>query len=175
MDTKSLTYAELGDALGIAAASAKRLSIRHRWQKHQGNDGKARVTVPVEYLQVEKPVARDVTSDLKTDVSEDVTSDNARDDTGDSLVVVTTLERHIGRLETELAKAESLLAAVSNDRDRQRADKELERAKAAQVDVLKAVLEAEQRRSNELKEERDRWQKAATEPRGLFAWLKRTA
>lgn len=54
METKSLTHAELGAALGIMAASAKWLAIRHGWHKVQGNDGKARVAVPIESLDVEQ-------------------------------------------------------------------------------------------------------------------------
>ncbi|MBA9065648.1 hypothetical protein GGQ91_005070 [Methylobacterium fujisawaense] len=62
METKSLTCAELGAALGITAAGAKRLAIRHGWHKVQGNDGKARVAVPIERLEVERPVSSDDTS-----------------------------------------------------------------------------------------------------------------
>lgn len=76
-------------------------------------------------------------------------------------VMVTVLEHHIKRLEAELA-------AVSEERD-------TERARAAQVDVLKAVLEAEQRRSTELRDERDKWHAAATAPRGLMSWFRRVA
>ena len=47
MDTKPLTYAELAEALGITPASAKRLAIRRGWPKQLGNDGKARVMVPL--------------------------------------------------------------------------------------------------------------------------------
>jgi len=50
-DTRSLTYAELGKARGISAASAKRLALRHGWHKEPGNDGLARVRVPVMALE----------------------------------------------------------------------------------------------------------------------------
>ena len=56
METRHLTYAELGEALSISAASAKRLAIRRGWPKQPGNDGKARVCVPAERLQVERKV-----------------------------------------------------------------------------------------------------------------------
>src|SRR3954462_12284770 len=55
------------------------------------------------------------------------------------------------------------LALVKTERD-------AERAVAAQVNVLKAVLEVEQRRAGELREERDKWHAAAMAPRGLFGW-----
>ena len=41
-----LTYAELGRARAISAASAKRLATRRRWRR-QDNDGTTRVAVPV--------------------------------------------------------------------------------------------------------------------------------
>jgi hypothetical protein len=50
-DTRSLTYAELGKARGISTASAKRLALRHNWHKTAGNDGLARVRVPVAALE----------------------------------------------------------------------------------------------------------------------------
>lgn len=50
-DTRSLTYAEIGKARGISAASAKRLALRHGWRKVAGNAGLARVSVPVTWLE----------------------------------------------------------------------------------------------------------------------------
>jgi len=37
-DITWMTYADLGRARGISTASAKRLAIRRRWRRHQGND-----------------------------------------------------------------------------------------------------------------------------------------
>lgn len=45
-----LTYEDAGKALGIKAASAKRLSFRRHWPHRAGNDGLARVGVPVTEL-----------------------------------------------------------------------------------------------------------------------------
>ena len=45
-----LTYGEVGEALGIKTASAKRLSFRRRWPHRAGNDGLARVGVPAAEL-----------------------------------------------------------------------------------------------------------------------------
>src|SRR5215207_6476300 len=50
METRLLTYAELGEALGITVDSAKRLARRRGWRKQPGNDGRARVAVPAERL-----------------------------------------------------------------------------------------------------------------------------
>ena len=47
---RSLTYAELAEALGITPESANRLARRKRWARMKGNDGKTRVAVPEETL-----------------------------------------------------------------------------------------------------------------------------
>jgi hypothetical protein len=74
VETRHLTYAELGEALGISAASAKRLAIRRGWPKQPGNDGKARVSVPAERLQVERKATRDDASEATGDDAGVVTS-----------------------------------------------------------------------------------------------------
>ena len=45
--TRRMTYAELGSARGISAKSAERLVQRRRWPRQIGNDGIARVLVPL--------------------------------------------------------------------------------------------------------------------------------
>jgi hypothetical protein len=49
-DTVSLTYQELAARLGIDAQSARRRALRSGWHKTPGNDGRARVLVPVTVL-----------------------------------------------------------------------------------------------------------------------------
>jgi hypothetical protein len=46
-DITWMSYAELGRARGISAASAKRLAMRRRWRCRQANDGTSRVAIPV--------------------------------------------------------------------------------------------------------------------------------
>src|SRR5689334_20256546 len=53
--TVSVTYAELAAARGVSIAAARRLTLRHRWPKRPGNDGQARVTVPVAFLETVVP------------------------------------------------------------------------------------------------------------------------
>jgi hypothetical protein len=48
---RRMTYAELAQARGISLASARRLARRHAWGRQVGNDGVARVTVPLPALQ----------------------------------------------------------------------------------------------------------------------------
>lgn len=45
-----MTYEALAERLGINTASARRLALRKRWRKAPGNDGKAIVYVPEEFL-----------------------------------------------------------------------------------------------------------------------------
>jgi hypothetical protein len=47
-----LTYVELGKRLGITPDAARQKAIRGRWRKQKGNDGKARVLVEPEVLQI---------------------------------------------------------------------------------------------------------------------------
>jgi hypothetical protein len=47
-DVRWMTYADLGQARGISPASATRLAFRRKWQRRAGNDGTARVAVPVD-------------------------------------------------------------------------------------------------------------------------------
>lgn len=49
-DVVVLTYAELGDRLAIKPASAKRLAQRRKWHRVIGNDGAARIHVPLDVI-----------------------------------------------------------------------------------------------------------------------------
>lgn len=171
VETKSLTYAELGAALGITPASAKRLAIRRLWPKAQGNDGLARVAVPIERLSSPKhpaPAAGDAPGDDIDASPGDDTGDDAGGVTDDVPTIVGMLRAQVGRLEADLEKATAGL-------DDARAALEVERIRAAQVDVLKAMLDAEKvrvedanrrvedvraserQRVEDIKVERDRW------------------
>ena len=39
-DARLLTYAELGELLGIEPESAKRRAVRHGWRRAPGNEGR---------------------------------------------------------------------------------------------------------------------------------------
>lgn len=49
-ETWTLTYAELAQMAGLELASARRLVFRKKWPRTRGNDGLARVRVPVDAL-----------------------------------------------------------------------------------------------------------------------------
>jgi hypothetical protein len=159
MDTKPLTYAELAEALGITPASAKRLAIRRGWPKQLGNDGKARVMVPLERL--ERPVSDDDTSEATGEAASDSTGDDTSGDTRDARALIAFLEARVTDLQSEAKEARATIADLTG--------------KAGRVDVLEALLEAEKRRAEELRSDRDKLLSAVTERsrEGLFTRLRR--
>lgn len=158
METRLVTYAELAGILGIAVDSAKRLARRRRWQKQPGNDGLARVAVPVERL-----VRADVRADDRAAVSADVSEDVPGDDREDVRAVVRALEAHIATLKDTLAKAEARAAGLGRELDVARRDLLVVQAEAAAVPALKdtvaalkSALDRDKALVGELRAERDR-------------------
>ncbi len=140
-DVKWLTYAELAEALGIGGDSARNLVRRKRWQRKPGNDGMARIGVPVEYLTEHvKPVKADEAIDPPISSPIEPPADALSNPPSDG-GIIEVLSRHIERLEREVE-------SLTQERD-------TERARAAQVDILNAVLEVERRQTGELRRERD--------------------
>jgi hypothetical protein len=153
-ETRWLSYDDLAKALGITPDSARRLVARKHWPRKPGNDGRALIAVPAERLAQDRPpaVVDDDTPAIRADVSPD-----AAPDSGDDITpVVRVLSQHIEKLERQLEAAQ---AELREERTRSAALA----LQAAQVDALNAVLEAERRRVEDLKAERDRWA-AQTDP-----------
>jgi hypothetical protein len=50
-DTRLMTYAELGEAIGRSEVAARAMAMRKRWKRVLGNDGRARVAVPIELVE----------------------------------------------------------------------------------------------------------------------------
>jgi hypothetical protein len=147
-DVQWMTYTELAEALGIGPDSARNLVRRKRWPRMPGNDGLARIGVPVEHL------AQHVRPDAPGETLPEVDA-SPPIDLG---AAIAALERHIERLERELA------AAV--------VERNAERTRALQVPALEAMLEVERQRVRDAREEAERWRQLATRPIGLWAWLK---
>lgn len=167
MDVRLLSYDEMADTFRITRESARQLTIRKRWKRTKGNDGKARVEVPVEAVDSIEP-----SNDTGQNPSDD-TGRHPSDDTAEPaafLAAVDVLTRHVERLEGELAETKAALAGAVSERD-------AERLRAAQVDALRAVLEVERDGARAaiiaVEAERDRWHVAATAPRGLSAFVDR--
>lgn len=158
MDTRSLTYAELAAALGITAASAKRLANRHKWPKTIGNDGLSRVAVPADRLTAARRAPDDAPGGD--------TGDSSGDDTGG---VSNDTRALIGHLQTENEELKARIAGLE-------ADLASLRPLAARVAALDASLDGEKRRADELKTDRDRLLDAVLsrpEPAGLFTRIRR--
>ena len=141
--------------LGIERESARHLAFRRRWRRTKGNDGKARVDVPLEALPQPGPATPlgsrpDSSTDSPTDIPAGALTGSE-----------TVLTRHIERLEAMLTDAQARLADVEADRDVARGEaRDAIRAREAveaQLAALKAVLAVEQQRAEDLKADRDRW------------------
>ncbi len=153
-DTKLMTYAEISEALGIGADSARNLVRRKRWHRRPGNDGLARVEVPVEYVaEHEKP---DVGSSSPTSPPVEPPASSPADVPADG-GIIQTLNRHIERLEREVE-------IVKGERDSERARATLLQAEAVAapalrqtVEALKGALDSERDRARDLRAERDRF------------------
>lgn len=151
-DVMWLDYDELSRVFGIERESARRLVMRKRWARSKGNDGKARVGVPIDCLPPVTPtitgermisVAGDVTGTTREGEVTVVTGKNPVDVTPDTVPepVTAVLVRHVERLEAEIAELRTRAA----DRD----------TIAMQVEALRAVLD-------EVRLDRDRWHETAT-------------
>lgn len=163
MDTKWMTYRELGEALRIEPASAKRLAIRRRWPKRPGNDGRAGVGVPYDANPDRAPG-----DDIRDTPGDKVLRPAARpgDDTSAVAMVVTTLSSHIKRLEAELQ-------AMKGERDTALARGADRAVVAMQLEALRSVLDAEKQRTEEWKAVADRFASQAeqlTEAQARRGW-----
>src|SRR5689334_301902 len=54
-----MTYEALAEARDIKRDAARRLAQRHRWRRHTGNDGFARILVPPEWASIARDIAPD--------------------------------------------------------------------------------------------------------------------
>jgi hypothetical protein len=123
-----MTYAELGQARGISTSSATRLAFRRKWRRQQGNDGAARVAVPV---------------------GEDKPADDDRaSKRGDITPAIRVLETAISSLTEarEAADRRADAAEARADDERSRADALQARLEAVDAARQQAEQAAEERR-----------------------------
>jgi hypothetical protein len=147
---RRLTYAELADVRGISAASAERLARRRKWARQVGNDGVARVLVPLEEARKAKvrrdagqsPDIRTVTPDILPAIREVIRE------------VVEPLTAQLERERSRVDRAERLL-----EEERERSGKlqssladavGAERIATGEAAALRAELDA-------LRKRRRRW------------------
>jgi len=171
-DVELLTYDEIAERFGITRESARQLVLRKHWARRKGNDGRARIEVPLDALPSSAPSP--------------APSESTGDDTSDAQDVARVLNRHIERLEQTLAAAIEKAEDLAVERDTARAEargmererdavKEEGRALESQIESLRALMEAEARlrdlekeAANEARADRDQWRALASRP-----WWKR--
>jgi uncharacterized protein YfcZ (UPF0381/DUF406 family) len=181
MDDRLLTYPELADALGRSEEAARQLAKRRRWRRVISNeDGRARVAVPIEFLEAPRPPVEPRSADRSN--PERPEDDHPVADlgpTGDARALISYLEARVSDANSEIkevradlkiaqtviaeltaqaARVEGLEALLASERERIAELREMERQRAE--DVRQRAEEARQR-SEELKAERDRWAAAA--------------
>jgi hypothetical protein len=152
--SRSLTYAEMAEALKITPESANRLARRKRWQRAKGNDGRTRVAVPEEAL-------------IRQDSPPVSPTDSPMDSPPDKLIKA--LEAHVETLKAQLAAAEARIDKQADDMvaydtayaaglAAERAKVEAERAKAERMIAEFAARDAQH--AADLAGERARTEKA---------------
>ena len=147
MTTLALSYDAIAARLGIAVPSARRLVHRKKWPKSKGNDGRAVVQVPAEFLDGHD----DGPSDKQHDAPTDGQKDGRQDDSKAVIVTEGTLSEVLARLaaaQVELVEMARRLGAAENE------------AAALKVDRDRWAGMAEE---------------LARKPRGLWGWLRRSA
>ena len=107
-----MTYDELASARDIKRDGARRLAQRHRWRRHAGNDGRARVLVPHEWLQDGDKAPSDKPRD---------TAVPAEPPAPDIAGVVTALQGAIDTLRQQLVRADARSDELQAERDQARA------------------------------------------------------
>lgn len=156
-DVRWLTYDEAASELGITRESARQLAIRKRWERRKGNDNRARVGVPEAELQART-----------ADETGPGPLQDPSDDTGQDPSVTQVLARHISRLEADIdalkEEREAERTRMQGEIDAIKAERDAERIRAAQVEGLRGIIEAERRRTEDLcadrdalRADRDRW------------------
>lgn len=180
MTTTALSYEELADRLGINLTSARRLVLRRRWSKLRGNDGKAIIQVPEDFLQSRDDARDDSHDDGATDDAVTVAPpDPAAVALTDAMARLAAAQDRIVELVEKLGWSEASLAAHCVWLEELRAERdrwaEMVAAQQRESAAISERQQAERAQVEELRAERDRWREEATRPRGLLALFRRRA
>jgi hypothetical protein len=148
-DTRLLTYAELGEAIGRSEVAARAMAMRKRWKRVLGNDGRARVAVPVELVERLRAEA-DARAIAQPDDDADTQADTQPDGSSDARALIAVLETRIAELHGRVTE---LTAEVKDNRAAIASLTE----KAGRSDTLEALLDIEKQRTEEWKAVADRF------------------
>jgi hypothetical protein len=182
-DSRWLTYTELAKARGVKRITAIRLVQRHKWQRRAGNDGMARVLVPLDQLESRGGDGDDATGNATPDAGDAAAPGTDRNVAPDNVALAAFFERAMEQLtaakeaeiatlreakEEEIAALRTSLdqalaqffdAQVERDRERQRADTERQRADKSETQAADERVRSDQVRA-QVDELRDRLEAA---------------
>ena len=161
--TLALSYDELAKRLGITIASSRRLVHRRRWMKAKGNDGRALVQIPVEFLD-SRP------DDSRSDSPNGHHRDSHQDSPDDSPNGISEVLARLTAAQAELVEMARRLGAAEGEVERLRDHLAFERERAerlsgevagvaglkATLAALRVALETERGWLAEIRTERDR-------------------
>ena len=148
-DVTWLSYTELADRLGIGRQSARQLAIRKRWMRKPGNDGQARVGVPLEAL-TRPDTGKPTRPATRPEAGSETCSEEAATPSDDAPV----LRVQVARLEERIQGLNRLLDETTRQRDELREER----------DRWAKVADAGTQQVNEL-----------LKRRGFWGWLRRSA
>ena len=151
-ETGLMTYAELGEAVGRSEIAARCVALRRRWRRVLGNDGEARVAVPVDVLAKlqAKAEARATTQPEAQPVTEAVAQpDGQPGGRADVRALIAMLKARVAELQSEAKEGRGAITRVA---------------------ALEALLKNERERLAEMRQDRDRWHAEATARRGWWPW-----
>jgi hypothetical protein len=140
-ETRALTYPELAEVVGRSEIAARSMAKRNRWRRMLGNDGRARVVVPMEVLErlQEKAASRpDPGPDHRSDPKPDSGSIAGSDRGSDARALIAVLESRISELQGRVAELDE--------------EAKQGRAAIARIDVLEALLDTERKRVEEVRQ-----------------------
>jgi len=166
MSELTLTYDELSERLKRSPDATRQLVRRRRWRRMTGNDGKARVVVPVEELEAIRPPDVATTTGVD-DVAtlpghtQDALPKPPPPPSEDARALIAVLESRISELQGRVTELADELKEA--------------RPRSARLDTLEALLAAERGHAADLKAERDKLLERVMTPErpGFFDRLRR--
>jgi hypothetical protein len=124
--TLALSYDELAKRLGITIASSRRLVHRRRWMKARGNNGRALVQIPVEFLD-SRP------DDSRSDSPNGHHRDSHQDSPDDSPNGISEVLARLTAAQAELVEMARRLGAAEGEVERLRDHLAFERERAERL------------------------------------------
>lgn len=169
VSVRVMTYDDIASEMGLKPPSARQLVRRKGWRRVPGNDGRARVEVPVDEL------AREIERGVDTPVDPEPFEPVEPETPVEAPVtppIVTALESHVARLERALEASAIALSLALSERGEAVTAAQALRDEAAtartEIAVLRVQLDAERQRAEAAQVERERWHEMARQP-----WWKR--